>query len=76
MILEGDPMAEEASMESITRTLRINGHTVAVINSMEEDGAAYLISVDDVVINADAPLPGPPTDREVGAVVRRWTDRT
>jgi len=63
-------------MMSIVRTLRVNGYSVAVIESTDEESARFLVSVDDVVINPDAPLPGPPTDREVCAVVRRWAETT
>ncbi len=59
-------------MERVVRTLRVDGHEVAVIESMEEEGAGYLLVVDEETINPDATLAGPPTDAEVCAAVARW----
>lgn len=61
-------------MERIVRTLRVDGHEVAVIEMMDEDEVLFVISVDDVVINADGPLPRAPNDRELCEAVRRWSE--
>ncbi|HEX6237252.1 MAG TPA: hypothetical protein VFZ68_08660 [Acidimicrobiales bacterium] len=60
-------------MTRMVRTLRVDGHEVAVIESMEEEGSSFLLVVDDQVINADAPLPDVPSDREICAAVARWS---
>jgi hypothetical protein len=60
-------------MQRVVRTLRVDGHEVAIVESMEEEGSAFLLVVDDEVINADALLAEPPSDREVCAVVARWS---
>lgn len=59
-------------MERVVRTLRVDGHEVAIIESMEEEGSGFLLVVDDETINRDAPLAVPPSDREVCAAVARW----
>jgi hypothetical protein len=61
-------------MERVVRTLRVDGHEVAIVESMEEEGSSFLLVVDDEVINADAPLAGPPSDREVCAAVAFWSE--
>jgi hypothetical protein len=61
-------------MERVVRTLRVDGHEVAIVESMEEEGSSFLLVVDDEVINADAALAGPPSDREVCAAVALWSE--
>ena len=58
-------------MERVVRTLRVDGHEVAIVESIEEDGSSIRLVVDDQVINPDAPLAGPPSDREICAAVAR-----
>jgi hypothetical protein len=58
--------------ERILRTLDVDGHDIAIIEDLEEDGPVYLLAVDDAVINADAPLPTIPSDRDIARAVRRW----
>ena len=59
-------------MARVVRTLRVDGHEVAIIESMEEDGPGFLLVVDDEAINPDAPSAVLPTDREVCTAVARW----
>lgn len=60
-------------MARVVRTLQVDGHEVVVLESMEEEGSSFLLAVDDQVINADAPLPDVPSDREICAAVARWS---
>jgi hypothetical protein len=60
-------------MERVVRTLRVDGHEVAIVESMEEEGSAFKLVVDDEVINPDALLAGLPSDRDVCAAVARWS---
>ena len=51
-------------MERIVRTLEMDGHVIAVIESLEEEGSLFTLWVDNVVINADAPLASVPSDED------------
>lgn len=59
-------------MERVVRTLRVDGHVVALVEAVEEEGSAFKLVVNDEVINPDALLAGPPSDREICAAVARW----
>jgi hypothetical protein len=62
-------------MERLLRSVRVNGFTVDVIEVREDDDIWYLLSVDDVVVNADGPLPREPGMDEVCALVRAWSEQ-
>ncbi len=59
-------------MARIARRLAVDGHDVAVLESLEEEGPSFLVSVDGVVVNPDAPLAGVPVDAAIRAAVRAW----
>jgi hypothetical protein len=63
------------TVERIVRTLRVDGHEVAVIEMIEEDASSFVLCVDESVINADAPLPAAPSDADICATVLHWTQR-
>lgn len=61
-------------MERVLRTLRVDGHEVAVVEVMDEEGPAYLLRIDERVVD-EAPIPSPPTDAQISAAVDRWSRR-
>lgn len=58
--------------ERVVRTLDVDGHEVSVVEDMEEEGAVYVIAIDEAVLNPEAPLAEMPTDEQVVTIARRW----
>lgn len=54
------------------RTLRVDGHHVAVVESMDEDGVSFLLCVDDAAIT-DAARSDVPNTADVCAAMLRWS---
>lgn len=63
-------------MERVLRTMEVDGHTVGVVEMVDETDAWLLLAVDDAVINADAPLSTGASDDEIRAAIRSWAQRS
>lgn len=59
-------------MERILRQQRVDGYEVTVVEVMEDEGSSFVLVADEIVINADALIPVPPTDADVRDIFRRW----
>lgn len=67
---------ERSEMERVLRTMEVDGHTIDVVEMVDEDEAWLLLAVDEVVINDDAPLPTGADDDDVRDAVRLWAQRS
>lgn len=63
-------------MERRMETHHVDGHTVDVVEVVEDDERYYLLLVDEVCINADEPLGSHPGADDTAAFVRRWAARS
>jgi hypothetical protein len=62
-------------VKRVIRHQQVDGHAVAIVEIMEEEGPAFvLVTEDGVVINGDQPLLTMPTEVEVSDTFRRWRD--
>ena len=52
-------------MERTIRTLEVDSHHVAVVETFEEEGSSYLIYLDGAIVNPDAPLTDAPSDDQI-----------
>jgi hypothetical protein len=60
-------------MERIVQTHQVDGHVVSVVEHQDDDVQSFLVLVDEVVLNEDAPLGQIPTTSQIHDMVRRWT---
>ena len=63
-------------MERVLRTMEVDGHTVGVVEMVDENEAWLLLAVDDAVVNAYAPLSTGAGDDEIRAAIRSWAQRS
>jgi hypothetical protein len=62
-------------VKRVIRHQQVDGHAVAIVEIMEEEGPTFvLVTEDGVVINGDQPLLAMPTEVEVRDIFRRWRD--
>lgn len=62
-------------MERALRTLEIDGHTVEVIEMVDDDGEWIVLAVEGTVINEDEPLPTDAEDDDIRVAFQRWAVR-
>ena len=60
-------------MERTIRTLEVDSHHVAVVETVEEEGSLYLIYLDGAIVNSEAPLTDVPSDDQIRGYLARRT---
>jgi hypothetical protein len=59
-------------MERITATYHLGGHTVEVIEMIDDDVSWFELVVDNTVLPVDAQITDHPTEAEARALLERW----
>jgi len=62
-------------VKRVVRHQRVDGHTVAIVEVMEEEGPSFVLVTDDgSIINPDQPLPTLPDEATARELFRRWRE--
>lgn len=62
-------------MERVLRTIEVDGHTVEVVEMVDDEREWIVLVVDEVVINEDSPLPTDADEDDIRAAVHSWIQR-
>lgn len=62
-------------MERIAATYHLSGHTVEVVEMIDDDLAWFELVVDNTVLPVDAQITDLPTEAEARTLLERWLSR-
>lgn len=65
-------MSNDRDVGRLARTYRIDGHVVAVLETMDEDGSWFDLVVDGAVVPVAERLVSVPSEEVVATSLRRW----
>lgn len=58
------------AVERIVQERRVDGHRVAIVETVADEGAGFVLVIDEVLVNEIEPLGHIPSDEEIREVLR------